>query len=128
MMNIQYPSLKTVNIKLLNKKHFKVKEVPVYFAKRKDKSRLIGNPFGYAARAWINIIRIYRDYEPLKFFGGVGGVVFSFGFLLGLYLVYLHLWGDGLNRHFGLMMLDILVLSIGLQILIFGFISDMLKK
>ena len=107
---------------------FKVTEVPVYFAKRADKSRLISSPLGYATRAWISIIRIYRDYKPLKFFGIVGSLIFLAGFILGLYLVYVQIFGEGINRHLGLMMLDILVLSIGLQVTIFGFIADMLKR
>ena len=110
------------------KEKFMVKEVPIYFAKRNGKSRLISNPFGYAVRAWINIIRTYRDYEPLKFFGTIGGTILVLGFVLGLYLVYVQLFAEGVNRHFGIMMLDILILSIGLQIIIFGFIADMLKK
>ena len=109
------------------RKKFRVKEVPIYFAKRHDKSRLISNPFMYAIRAWINLIRIYRDYEPLKFFGLIGSSIFGIGFLIGIYLLYLHLT-SGIVGHFGLMMLDILVLSIGLQIIIFGFIADMLRK
>ena len=107
---------------------FRIKEVPVYFAKRKDKSRLISNPFSYATRAWINIIRIYRDYEPLKFFGITGSLIFLAGVILGIYLTYVQLFGEGVNRHLGFMMLDILILSIGLQILIFGFIADMIKQ
>ena len=107
---------------------FKVKEVPVYFAKRKDKSRLISNTLSYAIRAWINLIRIYRDYQPLKFFGIVGLLIFFIGLILGLYLVYIQIYGVGVNRHLGLMMLDILLLSLGLQIIIFGFIADMLRR
>jgi len=107
---------------------FRIKEVPVYFAKRDDESRLMSNPFEYASRAWINIIRIYRDYQPLKFFGMVGFWIFLVGFVLGGYLIYVQLFAEGVNRHLGLMMLDILVLSFGLQIIIFGFIADMLKK
>lgn len=110
------------------KSKFRIKEVPVYFAKRKDKSRLISSPFGYAVRAWINITRIYRDYEPLKFFGIAGSLIFAVGFFLGLYLVYVQLFAEGVNRHLGLMMLDVLVLSLGFQIIIFGFIADMLRK
>jgi glycosyltransferase involved in cell wall biosynthesis len=106
---------------------FKIKEIPVYFAKRDGKSRLMSNPFSYALRAWINLIRIYRDYEPLKFFGIFGTVIFGFGFLIGLYLVYLH-FTSGIVGHLGLMMMDMLILSIGLQIIIFGFIADMLKR
>ena len=109
------------------KEKFRIKEVPVYFAKRKDKSRLISSPFGYAIRASINLIRLYRDYEPLKFFGVFGTLIFSFGFLIGLYLLYLH-FTSGIVGHFALIMLDILILSIGLQIIIFGFLADMLRK
>lgn len=110
------------------KQKFRVKEVPIYFAKRDGKSRLISNPFGYATRASINIIRTYRDYEPLKFFGIMGSLIFFIGILLGLYLVYFQFFGEGAFRHLGLMMLDILVLSIGLQIIIFGFLADMSRE
>ncbi len=110
------------------KQKFRIKEVPIYFAKRDGKSRLISNPFSYAVRAWINIIRTYRDYEPLKFFGILGTLIFGMGVVLGFYLVYFQFFGGGAFRHLGLMMLDILILSIGLQIIIFGFIADMNRK
>ena len=109
------------------KQKFKVKEVPIYFAKRNGKSKLIRNPFEYAIKAWINIIRIYRDYEPLKFFGISGSFVFLIGFMIGLYLIYLHLT-SGILGHFALVMLDVLILSIGLQIIIFGFLADMYRR
>ena len=107
---------------------FRIKEVPVYFAKRDGKSRLVKNPFEYAIKAWINLIRIYRDYEPLKFFGVFGSLIFCIGLLLGAYLGYIQFFKGGVFRHLGLMMVDILILSIGLQVIIFGFIADMLKK
>ena len=106
---------------------FRIKEVPIYFAKRDGKSRLITNTLGYALRAWINLIRTFRDYEPLKFFGSIGSLIFGIGFIIGLYLVYLH-FTTGIIGHFALMMLDILILSIGLQIIMFGFIADMGRK
>ena len=109
------------------KQKFRIKEVPIYFAKRDGKSKLMSNPFNYASRAWINIIRIYRDYEPLKFFGIIGTFIFGIGFLIGLYLIYLH-FTSGIVGHFALIMLDVLTLSIGLQIIIFGFLADMDKK
>lgn len=110
------------------KQKYRIKEVPIFFAKRNGKSRLIPNPFGYAIRAWINIIRTYRDYEPLRFFGILGAFIFSIGIILGLYLVYFQFFGGGAFRHLGLMMLDVLILSIGLQVIIFGFIADMNRK
>lgn len=110
------------------KNKFRIKEVPVYFAKRNGKSRLVKNPFEYAIKAWINLIRIYRDYEPLKFFGVFGSAIFFIGLLLGAYLGYIQFFKGGVFRHLGLMMVDILILSVGLQIIVFGFIADMLKK
>lgn len=110
------------------KQKFRIREVPVYFAKRDGKSRLVKNSLDYAIKAWLTIIRIYRDYEPLKFFGVIGSMIFGLGFLLGLYLVYFQFFGDGVFRHLGLMVLDVLILSIGLQLIIFGFMADMYKK
>lgn len=109
------------------KQKFKIKEVPVYFAKRAGKSRLISNPFEYALKAWMNILRIYRDYEPLKFFGGSGLIMISLGSLLGLWFIYLH-FTTGITGHLGLIMLMLLLLLGGIQILFFGFLADMNKK
>ena len=106
---------------------FRIKEVPVYFARRRGKSRLISNPFEYAIKAWMNILRVYRDYEPLKFFGGSGLIMITLGSLLGLWFVYLHLT-TGIKGHLGLIMLMLLLILGGIQMLFFGFLADMNKK
>ena len=109
------------------KQKFKIKEVPVYFAKRHGKSRLMRNPLEYAVKAWINILRIYRDYEPLKFFGLFGFMFFAVGFLLGLYVLYVFLT-TGIVGRIPTVMLSVLLMSIGVQIWLFGFFADMSKK
>ncbi len=111
-------------IRAVNQK-FRLKEVPIYFSKRKDKSRLISNPFSYAIRAWINILRIYRDYQPLKFFGILGTFIFSIGFIIGIYMLYLH-FTTGISGHFALLMLNIVILSVGFQLLTLAFLADMI--
>jgi glycosyltransferase involved in cell wall biosynthesis len=105
---------------------YRIIEVPVYFAKRgnKTKSRLVRNPFEYAVKAWINIIRVYRDYQPLKFFGSIGMPLFLVGFLIGLWFVYLH-FTTGISGHLGLFMLMLLSIISGVQIILFGFLADM---
>jgi len=113
-------------IKAIRKK-FKIKEVPVYFAKRDGKSRLIANPFKYAIRVWISIFRIYRDYEPLKFFGLFGGLFLMIGFIIGLWFIYLH-FTTGIAGHLGLLFLMIILITMGIQITLFGFLADMVKK
>lgn len=107
------------------KEKFRVVEVPVYFAKRKaGKSKLISSPFGYAMRAWVNIFRIYRDFEPLKFFGTIASVFIIPGILIGLYMVYLFLT-QGYIGHLPSTILSMLLIISGLQMLIFGFLADM---
>ncbi len=106
---------------------FKIKEIPVYFAKREGKSKLIKNPFEYAIRAWINIFRIYRDFEPLKFFGRIGMMFVSIGMLIGLWLVYLFLT-TGRVGHIPLTILTILFIMLGIQAIIFGFLADIRRK
>lgn len=106
---------------------FRVKEIPVYFAKRDGKSRLISNPFEYAIKAWINILRVYRDYEPLKFFGSIGLLFMSVGFLIGLWLFSLFL-RFGRVGHTPSTILSMLLIIVGIQIILFGFFADSIKK
>jgi len=109
---------------------FKVKEVPVYFAKReKGKSRLISNPVDYAIKAWINIFRIYRDYEPLKFFGSMGVTLISASFIICVYILwtlFIEGWA-GIDRRIPTILLAVLLFVSGLQILSFGFLADKVK-
>ena len=105
---------------------FKILEVPVYFAKRKDKSRLISHPLEYAVRAWVNIIRTYRDYEPMRFFGKLGMLFIIPGFLIGLWLFSL-LITTGRVGHTGSAILSVLLIMIGIQLISFGLLADMRK-
>lgn len=107
---------------------FRIKEVPVKFLRRTSgKSRLLASPFEYAFKAWVNIFRIYRDYEPLKFFGRIGTCFIIPGVFLGLYLVYLFL-KEGRIGHLPSTVLSMLLILIGIQILVFGFLADMNRK
>ena len=105
---------------------FRIAEVPITTRKTRE-SRLFKGAFQYALKAWINILRIYRDYDPLKFFGKTGLLVFGIGFVLGIYFVYLHLT-TGIAGHTALMILMIFLLLLGVQLISFGFIADMWRK
>jgi len=106
---------------------FRLVEVPIYFARRKDQSRLMKNPFDYALKAWANLLRVYRDYEPLKLFGIFGGFFISLGLLLGVWiLITLLLTGGvgGIPR----VILSALFVMTGVQITLFGLLADMNRK
>lgn len=107
---------------------FTIAEIPIYFAKRgHGKSKLMKNPFEYAAKAWINILRIYRDYQPLKFFGLFGLFFFGIGFLIGLWILAT-LLQTGTVGALPRVMLSVLFISIGIQIWLFGFLADMRRS
>ena len=106
------------------KEKLKIKEIPTYFRRRDGESRLLRNPFEYAFKAWINLLRIYRDYDPLKFFGRIGITLIVMGFIIGLWLVYLFLT-TGKVGHLPLTLLTVMLFVMGIQIIVFGFMADM---
>ena len=105
---------------------FKIGEIPIE-ARPTRKSKLFSNPLQYAIKAWLNIFRIYRDYDPLKFFVSIGGCLFSLGIIIGAYFIYLH-FTSGIQGHLGLLFLMIALLSAGIQIISFGFLADMQRR
>ncbi len=109
-----------------SKQGFRIAEIPITARKTRE-SRLFKNPFQFAWRAWINIFRIYRDYEPLMFFGRIGFVFLSFGGIVGLWLIYRFITLGSVGRYPSTI-LSALLIMVGVQIILFGFLADMLHK
>ncbi len=108
------------------KSNMKVTEIPITTRKTRE-SRLFKNPLDYAIKAWINIFRIYRDYEPLKFFGRIGLIFILAGAILGLYILYCVL-NTGSAGGIPRVILSMLLIIVGIQIGLFGFLADMQRK
>ncbi len=111
------------------KAKMKIAELPITTRKTRE-SRLFKNPFIYAIRAWINILRIYRDFEPLIFFGRVGLSLVGLSVAIGIYLmIMLYLQGlHVLDNLIPTILLAVILFSTGLQVLLFGFLADMNQK
>jgi len=109
---------------------FKVKEIPIYAKKTRNsklmKSHPLLQPFEYAVKAWTNIFRIYRDFEPLKFFGFFGAAFFLMGAAIGAWLVSNFLL-FGKVGHLPATILTMLLVVTAIQIWLFGFLADMKK-
>jgi len=110
------------------KQKFKIGEIPIYARKTRG-SRLFKGPLDFAVRAWINIFRIYRDYNPIKFFGGVGLGFIGVSVLIGLYTVGSWAFGfiDSINEKIPSLLLTIIFFTTGVQIVLFGFIADQIN-
>ena len=100
-----------------------IAEVPITTRKTRE-SRLFKNPLDYAIKAWINILRIERDFNPIKFFGSIGAFFLLIGVMIGLYFVMLQLT-TGIHGHTALMFLMLILIFTGIQIILFGFLADM---
>tara|TARA_Y100000034_G_scaffold131836_1_gene193463 strand:+ start:2093 stop:2965 length:873 start_codon:yes stop_codon:yes gene_type:complete len=107
------------------KAKMKIGEVPIETRKTRE-SRLFKNPLDYAMKAWINIFRIYRDFEPLKFFGMFGSIFLILGIIFSVWLVFLFLT-TGKVGHVPLTIVTALFYIVGIQIILFGFMADMRK-
>jgi glycosyltransferase involved in cell wall biosynthesis len=103
------------------RKKFRIMEVPIFFAKRiSGKSRLMSNPLDYAIRGNINLLRIYRDYAPLKFFGFIGFILIVLAAIISVVSIFIF------DRLFDV---TVLLLSLsGLQIILFGFLAEMIRE
>lgn len=108
------------------KANMSITEIPIKTNKTR-KSRLFSNPLDYAIKAWINILRIYRDFEPLKFFGFFAGIFLLSGFVLGLYILYTWIITGGVGG-IPRVILTMLLVIVGVQIGLFGFLADMNRK
>lgn len=109
-----------------HKLKFKIAEIPI-IARRTRDSRLFSNVLEYAIKAWINIFRIYRDYDPIKFFGHIGLFFISVGIIIGLWLTYLFIT-TGKVGHLPATVLTGVLIIMGIQTIAFGFLADMNKK
>ncbi|MBI2508170.1 glycosyltransferase family 2 protein [Candidatus Woesearchaeota archaeon] len=107
------------------KAKMKVAEIPISTRKTRE-SRLFKNSFDYAIKAWINIFRIYRDFEPLRFFGVFGSIFIFVGMLNSLFLAYTFI-ATGRVGHIPLTIVTALLYIVGVQIILFGFLADMKK-
>lgn len=111
-------------------KGFKVGEVKVTHHSRK---------YG---KTKYNMVRLYKGFldllqvkfwhqygtRPLHLFGGIGLIVFTLGTLLGVYLSFQRIFlGIGLSNR-PILLLAILMVLIGIQFIVFGFLADLVVK
>jgi glycosyltransferase involved in cell wall biosynthesis len=88
-------------------------------------SRLIKSIPNYLKQSIGTIIRIFIIYQPFRFFGTIGAILFGAGFLVGLRFLYYYINGMG-NGHVQSVILASILLIMGLQVLLIAFVADLL--
>lgn len=107
---------------------FKVSEVPV-----NNRKRIHGfSKFG-ASKLFVGLLDMITAYfvfkfaeQPLHFFGIIGGVLFSTGFLISLYLTIERIFFNILLYRRPLLQLGIVLIIVGIQIVMTGLIGELI--
>jgi hypothetical protein len=90
-------------------------------------SRLFGSISSYLQRSISTIIRIFVVYRPFRFFVTIGIVLFSAGFFIGLRFLYYYFFGSGTGAYIQSLILASILLGIGFQTILVGFLADLLS-
>ncbi|MEX2013230.1 MAG: glycosyltransferase, partial [Candidatus Levyibacteriota bacterium] len=111
---------------LLHEQGFKVTEVPVTHDKRKfGKSKFgISKVFKDLPDIFTMIFLNKYSKRPLHFFGTIGGFMLFIGTLISLYLTTLWFQGESIGRR-PLLLFGILLIVVGLQTFLTGFLADL---
>ncbi len=110
-------------------KGLRVVEFPVdvkYFKGRK--SRVAGNILKYAINTSSIILKTLRDYKPMVFFGGLGGIAITAGVICEIFL-FIHFFSKGTYYPFktlGFVGLGFLIF--GLLFLMLGLLAGMFNR
>jgi hypothetical protein len=88
-------------------------------------SRLVKSIPSYIKRSIVTIIRIFVIYRPFRFFGTIGAMLISVGFLICLRFLWYYLQGNG-GGHIQSLILASVLLGMGFQTLLVAFVADLL--
>ncbi len=88
-------------------------------------SRLMKSIPAYIQRSIFTIFRIFMTYKPMRFFGWLGAIPFSLGFLLGLRWLYFFAENAERTRLPSLILVAILIMT-GVQLWVLGLVADII--
>lgn len=112
---------------LLHEQGFKITEIPVSHDKRIfGKSKYgISKVFKDLPDIFTMLFLSRYAKRPLHFFGSIGGLMLFTGTLISLYLTILWFQGEQIGRR-PLLLLGILLIVVGLQTFLTGFLADLI--
>jgi len=111
-------------------KQLRIVEVPIRVqgVRRVGESRVAGSLWRYALRSAQIILRCYRDYHPLRFFGGLAVGLAVPGFALGAFLLWHYVETGALSPHKWAGFASATLLGLALLLVQLGVIGDMLTR
>jgi glycosyltransferase involved in cell wall biosynthesis len=106
-------------------KNMAIVSVPVRVNGDLRPSRLVKSIPSYIQRSIGTIVRVFVIYRPFRFFGTIGIVLFSIGFLIGVRFLFKYFSGEGIG-HVQSLILASSLLVIGFHTILIAFVADLL--
>src|SRR5690606_8516312 len=106
-------------------KNMAITSVPIRVNGDLRPSRLVKSIPSYIRRSIGTIVRIFVVYQPFRFFGALGALLFGTGALLGLRFLWKWLGGDGDGNVQSVILAGVL-LGMGFQTFLVAFLADLL--
>jgi glycosyltransferase involved in cell wall biosynthesis len=107
------------------RKRMAVTSVPIRTNPDLRPSRLVRSLPDYVLRSGIAILRSFATYKPLRFFVGIGALLFAAGVALGMRYLYFALLGEG-EGHVQSVILCALLIGMGAFTGFFGILADLI--
>lgn len=113
---------------IAHKQNFRVGEIPVVHRRRLYGKTKFGWTRGIRGLLDLLTILFLTGYveRPGHFFGTLGFVSFSVGFIIGLYITYLRLTTGGIQYRHPLLYLGILLIIVGIQLITTGLLGELI--
>ncbi|MDH7597359.1 MAG: S-layer glycoprotein N-glycosyltransferase AglJ [Methanothrix sp.] len=106
------------------KKGLRIVEVPITYLPRAGGTRTKLSPLRDGPKIMLTIYRLAKTQNPLFYFGLMGAIFGSVGFMLGLYVV--RDWLNGRVEHIPLTILTAILIIVGFQLFLMGIQGDMM--
>ena len=110
-------------------KGLKIKTVPInvtYFKERQ--SKVAGNLWAYMLKTLKIILRAYRDYSPIRFFGWLGAVPFVLGLGCGIFMLIHFIQTTDFSPYKFVGFAGIYLGSLAILLWIVGLLADMFMR
>ena len=111
-------------------KGLRMAEVPlrVRGVREHGKSRIANSILKYATNSLPIILRAMRDIQPLKFFGGIAGVLFVPGFLIGAFVAGWYIVKGKTTPFSNLIPISGVLITLAFLLFVLALLADMLGR
>jgi len=106
-------------------KNMAITSVPIRVNEDLRPSRLVNSIPSYIKRSIVTIVRIFVIYRPFRFFGTIGAILLTVGFLVGLRFLFNYFGGEGGGHIQSLILVAILIVA-GFQAILVAFLADLI--